>query len=136
MSIWDGVSKDIKVDSNYGDIELLNKDIRTTTNTRDICKDTVIERYKTNINDFALNPNYGADLEKNIGKGIDRNLSNSLVASLRYSLTYDNFIDANNLSIIPLIIGNEIKLYTYIKVGTTTLEITSSYDGNGVLKID
>lgn len=136
MSIWNGISKDIKVDANYGDIELLNNDIRVTNSTKDICKDTVIERYKTNLNDFVLNPNYGADLEKNIGKGIDNNLSSSLVASLRYSLTYDNFIDANNLSIVPLIIGNEIKLYTYIRVGTTTLEITSSYDGNGVLKID
>lgn len=136
MSIWSGINRDIRVDANYGDIEFSNNDVSVTNDTRLICRDTIIERYRTNMNDFALNPEYGADLEKNIGKGIDLKLCNSLVASLRYALTYDNFIDATQLTIVPLIIMNEIKLYTYIQVGSTTLEITSTYDGNGVLRID
>lgn len=136
MSIWNGINKDIRVDANYGDIELINNDINVTNDTMTICKDTIIERYRTNLNDFMLNPEYGADLEKNIGKGIDTRLCNSLVASLRYALTYDNFIDTTQLTIVPLIIMNEIKLYTYVQVGNTTLEITSTYDGSGVLRID
>lgn len=136
MAIWYLVSRDLKIDADYGDFELVNSDIKLSQKSIDILYDTVIERYKTNLNDFALNPDYGADIERFIGSGIDKVLCDNIIASLRYSLTYDNFIDSNSLEIIPIILDHTIRLFTYIQTNGTTLEINATFDNTGVFKID
>ena len=137
MAIWNTVKKDIKMNSLYGDMEFKNNDMVMSSRSSEILRHTAIERYKTNLNDFSLNPYYGADIERFIGKGIDSDLISSIVASLRYSLTYDDFIDNRSLEIVPVIINqNDLKLYTYIKSGDSDIEITATYNNDGVFEID
>ena len=135
MPIWKTSTRDIKIDPLYGDIELINNDIKLVRKPIDILRETVIERYKSNLGDFRLNLAYGANLDKNIGKGISTELVNSIITSFRYCLTYDNFIDSNTLEIIPLVFDNTLKLYTYIDVGTERLSIETYYK-EGVFEID
>ena len=84
MPIWKTSSRDLKVDPLYGDFELDNNDIKLIKKPIDILKDTVIERYKTNIGDFRLNMAYGANLDRYIGQGIDTNLVENIITSFRY----------------------------------------------------
>ena len=135
MGLWSFLKKDFKVDSNFGDFEIENNDLKVTRNAVEIMRDTVIERYKTNFQDFVLNPNYGANLQRFLGSGIDNNLSDSLVASFKYSLTYDGFLALNELRIIPIILGNSIKLFTYISTSSGNLELVVSVE-DGELTVD
>lgn len=128
MAIWNTITKDLKVDSNYGDLELVNNDLKTETRRLFLLKNTIIERYKTNINDFKLNASYGANLDRFIGRGIDNRLVENIITSFKFCLTYDNFIDSTLLEILPVVVNNTVKLYTYINIGNETISIETTYD--------
>ena len=134
---WKTVTKDFLVDSNYGDFEISNNDIVTERNQLVILKNVIIERYKTNFNDFILKPNYGANLDRFIGKGMDKDMIENIVFSLKKSLTYDNFINVNDIEIIPIVLPNMLRIFTYITTPNDTLSIESKYDySEGVFEID
>lgn len=132
MSYWNNVKTDLKIDSNYGDFEIVGNDIYMTRSSKEILKHTVIERFKTNLNDFNLNPNYGASLEDFIGRGIDERLAEDVVTRFRYSLTYDNFLSNNELEILSVVMGNTIKIHTYISTLAEEIQIIVTYDREGI----
>ena len=135
MGYWSFLKKEIKVDSNFGDFELENNDLKTTRNPTEVLVDTVIERYKTNYKDFILNPNYGANLQQYLGKGVNHALADSIVTSFKYILTYDNFLSLTEVRITPIILGNSIKLFTYISVANGELELVVTLE-EGELTVD
>ena len=133
---WRNSKRDLKIDSQYGDFSIINNDLVCTRSNLDNLKDVVIERYKTNAKDFLLVPTYGANLERFIGKGIDQSLINNVVTNLKYSLTYDKFVSLNELEIIPIILNDKLRLFTYITIGDNKLAVESVYDyKEGVFKI-
>ena len=127
MPVWKTSTRDLKIDPLDGDFEIENNDLKLVKRPVDILRDTVIERYKTNIGDFKLNMSYGANLDRYIGQGIDTNLIENIVTSFRYCLTYDNFIESSTLDIIPIVMNNDLKLYTYIETGTDKISIETYY---------
>lgn len=132
MSYWNSVKTDLKIDSNYGDFEIVGNDIYMTRSSKEILKHTIIERFKTNLNDFNLNPNYGAHLEDFIGRGIDEKLAEDIVTRFRYSLTYDNYLSNNELEILSVVIEHTIKLYVYISTLSEEIQIIVTYDREGI----
>ena len=131
MGNWSLYSKDLKMNSLYGDLEINASDIVFNTKKVSILKNTIIERYKTNVGDCILNPDYGSNVEEYIGRGIDSDLLESIRTSFRYSLTFDNFIDNSELQIVPIqISSNTLKIYTYISTTESDDEIviTTTYN--------
>lgn len=116
MGTWVTVNSDIKIDSNFGDISIKGGDLELNKKKKNILTDVIIERFKTNYNDFILSPDYGADLEKFIGRGIDVKLLEEVKTSLRYSLTYDDFISNNELDLVLIVLNNSLKIYVYIQI--------------------
>lgn len=114
MGFWINIETDLKVDPLFGDFEIRGNDIAVNRSNKSILKDTIIERFKTSFNDFILNPNYGANLNRFLGRGISKPLADELVTSFRYSLTYDNYVSNDELDIIPVILDNSIQIYVYI----------------------
>lgn len=133
MSIWKNISSDINIDAAYGDIAIRSKEIVFNKSKRDLLKDVVLERFKTDQYDFIINPEYGADLGRFKGRGIDTRLAEELKTALRYSLTYDDFISSQELDIVPLVLTNTIKLYVYVKIDGVTENIaTAVYTSEGL----
>lgn len=133
MGFWSSVTTDIKINSTYGDIEIVGGDLVLNKNTQQILKDVIIERFKTNSNDFLLYPDYGADLDSYLGKGIDLKLLEDITTSLRYSLTYDNYLNNNEVSVVGLLLNNSIKLYVYVVINEQEVKIvTATYNKEGL----
>lgn len=132
MGLWSSVTSDIKIDSQYGDIEIYGGDIILTKKNKEILKHTIIDRFKTSFNDYVLFPNYGANLEVFIGRGIDSKLAEDLKTAFRYALTYDNFIENSELDILPIILGDSIKMYTYITIEEDEIAIEATYNKEGL----
>lgn len=132
MGLWSTVTSDIKIDSQYGDIEIYGGDLVLTKRNKEILKHTIIDRFKTSFNDYLLFPDYGANLEVFIGRGIDNKLAEDLHTAFRYALTYDNFIENSELEILPIILNNSIKMYTYINTETEDVSIVATYDKEGL----
>ncbi len=116
MGYWSTINRDIKLDSNYGDFEINGGDLVFVQNKIEILKNVIIERFKTNNNDFKLNPNYGADLERYIGKGVDHKVKESIETSFRYALTYDGLLDSDEIDIVIIQLQNILKIYIYVRV--------------------
>lgn len=128
-SKWQTVSTDLKIDSNYGDFEIVNNDLVMFRKSKDILRNTVIERYKTNFNDIVIDPYYGANLDKYIGKGISKPLIEQITNSMKVCLTYDGFVEQGDLTIVPIVLDdNVLRVFTYIEVPGGQVSIASSYD--------
>lgn len=136
MNIKNKPKRDIKIAPQYGDIVLKNSNIICNTNYIDILKDAVIERYKTAFGDFPLQPSYGSNISQYRGKGITSKLAESIVALLKYSLTYDELVDQNSLTISYIIITNNIYIRTEINLESDSVVLDSTYNSEGVFKIE
>lgn len=132
MSLWSSLTTDIKIDSLYGDIEIYGGDIVLSKKRKEILINTVIDRYKTSFNDYLLLPNYGANLDIFIGRGIDNKLIEDIKTTFRYALTYDNFVDNTELEIIAVKIDNTIEIHTYITTDQEEVAITATYSREGL----
>lgn len=133
MGLWTNLKSDLKFNSDYGDYEIDGGDLLLSKSPLSICKNTIIERYKTNYGDFILNPEYGGGLEDFIGKGISKKLVEDLITRLRYTLTFDDFLTNNELKIIPIILENEVKLFVYLIVDGEDIDlITVNYNEEGI----
>jgi len=114
MGIWNSIKSDIKINSEYGDVEILGGDLVLSKTNKEIAKNVIIERFKTNLNDFQLNPNYGANLDEYLGRGISNKLVEEIVTRLRFTLTYDNYFLNSEIELLPVILDNngiQIMLY-------------------------
>ncbi len=135
MGFWMYVKNDVKTDSSFGDFELNSNDLKMNQNPLEILEDVVKERFKTSLEDFILNPNYGSNIKENLGKGLDMKLADRVIASLKYSLTYDNFLSHTDFNIVPIILKNELKLYTYIHASRNDVTIVSVIS-EGVIRVE
>lgn len=129
------VTKDIRMNPKYGDITISNGNINLNVNEKSIKEDAIIERTKTNYNDFILDTLYGANLERYFGKGIDKNLAESICSTIKYTLTYDGLINISELTISYIIINNEIHIRIEVLVSNQNLIIDATYQ-QGSLTID
>lgn len=129
MSIWNSIKSDIKINSEYGDIEILGGDLVLSKTNKEIAKHVIIERFKTNLNDFQLNPNYGANLEEYLGRGINNKLIEEIVTRLRFILTYDNYFNSSEIELLPVILDkNSIKIMLYLTTSENDPMVAITYN--------
>ena len=95
------ISKDIKFDR-YGDISFIGNDIDTIGEYRDIIYQNVIDRLITNINDYELYPNYGANLSYFKGKNVLRSIEDGIQARVVKVLTSDGFLSPHQVTVIAI----------------------------------
>ena len=133
MSISKNISADLKTDNTYGDFNITSRDIVLNKNPKYIIKDVILDRVKTQNQDYPLSPESGASLANFIGKGIDRNLAEDLKTAVRYALTYDDFLSPMDLDIVTLVVENTIQIYIYLKMfGEDEEVIRITYTNEGI----
>lgn len=129
MGIWNNIKSDIKVNSEYGDFEILGGDLVLSKNSKEISKNLIIERFKTNLNDFQLNPTYGANLDEYLGRGISNKLIEEIVTRLRFTLTYDNFFNNSDIEILPIVLDkNSIQIRVYLVTNEDEALVSVTYN--------
>jgi hypothetical protein len=101
----------------YGDISFSGYDIKTTRNENDIVVQNSAHRIMTSHRDLFLHILYGANLQSFIGRKINQALATEIQRSIVDSLTSDNFLNASQLSVIPIL--DRDKIFFKISVGTT-----------------
>jgi hypothetical protein len=101
----------------YGDISFSGYDIKSTRNENDIVVQNSAHRIMTSHRDLFLHKLYGANLQSFIGRKINQNLAVEIQRSIVDSLTSDNFLNASQLSVIPIL--DRDKIFFKISVGTT-----------------
>jgi hypothetical protein len=101
----------------YGDISFSGYDIKTTRNENDIVVQNSAHRIMTSHRDLFLHRLYGANLQSFIGRKINQALATEIQRSIVDSLTSDNFLNASQLSVIPIL--DRDKIFFKISVGTT-----------------
>ena len=104
------IQRDLRMDK-YGDISFSGYDIKSTRNENDIVVQNSAHR------DLFLHKLYGANLQSFIGRKINQNLAVEIQRSIVDSLTSDNFLNASQLSVIPIL--DRDKIFFKISVGTT-----------------
>lgn len=107
----------------YGDILFSGYDIKSTRNENDIVVQNSAHRIMTNHRDLFLHRLYGANLQSFIGRKINQGLATEIQRSIVDSLTSDNFLNASQLSVIPIL--DRDKIFFKISVGTTGDFLTS-----------
>lgn len=110
------IQRDLRMDK-YGDISFSGYDIKSTRNENDIVVQNSEHRIMTGHGDLYLHRLYGANLESFIGRKITEGLATEIQRSIVKSLTSDNFLNASQLSVIPIV--DRDKIFFKISVGTT-----------------
>ena len=110
------IQRDLRMDK-YGDISFSGYDIKSTRNENDIVVQNSAHRIMTGHGDLYLHRLYGANLESFIGRKITEGLATEIQRSIVKSLTSDNFLNASQLSVIPIV--DRDKIFFKISVGTT-----------------
>ena len=110
------IQRDLRMDK-YGDISFSGYDIKSTRNENDIAVQNSAHRIMTSHRDLFLHKLYGANLQSFIGRKINQNLAIEIQRSIVDSLTSDNFLNASQLSVIPIL--DRDKIFFKISVGTT-----------------
>lgn len=110
------IQRDLRMDK-YGDISFSGYDIKSTRNENDIVVQNATHRVMTGHRDLFLHRLYGANLQSFIGRKINQALATEIQRSIVDSLTSDNFLNASQLSVIPIL--DRDKIFFKISVGTT-----------------
>ena len=110
------IQRDLRMDK-YGDISFSGYDIKSTRNENDIVVQNSAHRIMTSHRDLFLHKLYGENLQSFIGRKINQNLAVEIQRSIVDSLTSDNFLNASQLSVIPIL--DRDKIFFKISVGTT-----------------
>lgn len=110
------IQRDLRMDK-YGDISFSGYDIKSTRNENDIVVQNSAHRIMTSHRDLFLHKLYGANLQSFIGRKINQNLAVEIQRSIVDSLISDNFLNASQLSVIPIL--DRDKIFFKISVGTT-----------------
>lgn len=110
------IQRDLRMDK-YGDISFSGYDIKSTRNENDIVVQNSAHRIMTSHRDLFLHKLYGANLQSFIGRKINQGLAVEIQRSIVDSLTSDNFLNASQLSVIPIL--DRDKIFFKISVGTT-----------------
>lgn len=110
------IQRDLRMDK-YGDISFGGYDIKTTINENDIVVQNSAHRIMTGHGELFLHRLYGANLQSFIGRKVNEQLATEMQRSIVQSLTSDNFLNASQISVIP-IVDRDI-IFFKISVGTT-----------------
>jgi hypothetical protein len=103
------IENDLKFDR-YGDISFIGNDLDVLVYAEDIMYQNIVDRLITNFNDYPLIPNSGANLSSCIGRTNNAELESDIKDKIVDSLTRDNFLSSNELSVITLQNNDEIYL--------------------------
>nr|DAD60282.1 MAG TPA: baseplate wedge protein [Bacteriophage sp.] len=110
------IQRELRMDK-YGDISFSGYDIKSTRNENDIVIQNAAHRIMTSHRDLYLHRLYGANLQSFIGRKINDGLVKEMQRAIVDSLTSDNFLNAAQISVIP--IPDRDKVFFKISVGTT-----------------
>lgn len=71
-------------------------------------------RIKSSQNDWYFDPEYGANLDRYVGQMINPSLIQAINESIRFALTYDDFLSLSNFSVDVQQIGiNEVAVKVF-----------------------
>lgn len=93
----------------FGDISLVNTDINLVRNSTRNYANTLITLFKTNVEDFELDPQYGLNLDNFLGLGISEDLAISIELDMLSKIKkFTNIPGVDSIEIFHLIEGNTI----------------------------
>lgn len=116
---------DIKFNTKYGDFSFKN-DIEMVSGDS-LKKDIILDRVKSGYMSYRLNENYGANISTYVGKSITDNLISSIEQSITYSLTFDSYIDSQDLKVLILTTDKPNELYIRVVVqGSNAISVSTT----------
>ena len=136
MDILSLISSDLDFDNSYGDMVLVGDQVHIPNSKNRILKQGVIDRVKSNFNNYPLNGSFGANLDSYIGKGLDQNKVASIESAIRVSLTNDSFLSSSAIEIYSIILKNDLYIRIYILTPENTRITVAVTSVQGDLTID
>lgn len=131
------ITCDLNFDTHIGDFVIERDFIQKIDRRREILKNIIKERLKTNFDDIYNYPNYGANIQQFIGQGLDNNLKDKIRSQTIRSLTYDGLLNRNDIEAHLNIIGNILYFIMFIiNIFEEPLSIGFTYNVNGEYTID
>lgn len=100
------INLDFNFNSDFGDFIFESDYIQVIDRKKEILKNIIVERLKTNFEDIFKYPYYGANIEKYIGQGITPDLVAEIKEKTVNSLIFDNLLELT-----------DINAYTFVKEG-------------------
>lgn len=126
------ITRDIIFDD-YGDFRLENGDIEVSNNKLRIFRQNVIDRIKSNRDDYRMYSEFGANLQSLIGKPNSIGLEAETERLIKKSLTSDGFVANEDIKIVsistPETIVTKLEIATLeLGISVSTLKITAIYN--------
>ncbi len=116
---------DIKFNTKHGDFSFRN-DIEMIVGDN-LKKETILDRVKSGYMSYRLNENYGANINRHVGKGITESLISSIEQSIVYALTYDSYLALQDLKVLVLTTDKPNELYIRIIVqGSDAISVSTT----------
>ena len=122
-------NKDIEYDR-YGDISFIGNDISFLNEEIDYIYQNSIDRIITNFNDYYLYKDFGANISSFIGTTVSPLLEEKIVKSIIRSLTIDNFLSREQISIATL--EDNDSILVKIEIGTGLFSINENITINSI----
>ena len=124
-----GIDQELKF-GRYGDFGFLGSDFDVITNNNDIAYQNVLDRLISNLGDYSMYSEYGADLSSNIGRNNNARLESEIKERISYSLTNDGFMSPVDF-MVSTMRSNE-KILIRIDVLGNTPVIEDSFRVNAI----
>lgn len=133
MSSANMITSDINFNNMFGDISFSGTDISKTYISIQTVREVVLDRLKTNLGDYVFY-NFGANLDQFLGKGMGSELTEDIKYSIRYCLTYDNFMSNDMIDIIVIPIDHKYIIRIILNINNQNINIDIN-NTKGVLHI-
>jgi len=131
------INGDLDFDTHIGDFVIERDYINKIDRRREILKNIIRERLKTNFDDIYNYPEYGANIQQFIGQGLDNNLKEKIKNQTITALTYDNLLGVGDIETHLSILENILYFRMFIiNIFEEPLSIGFTYNINGEYTID
>jgi len=131
------INGDLDFDTHIGDFVIERDYINKIDRRREILKNIIRERLKTNFDDIYKYPEYGANIQQFIGQGLDNNLKEKIKNQTITALTYDNLLGVGDIETHLSILENILYFRMFIiNIFEEPLSIGFTYNINGEYTID
>ncbi len=117
----------------FGDFNIVNKDIQTSNNKLIIFRQNAIDRIKSNQGDYKLYPNVSANTDTLLGRQNGPTLEKEMERLIIRALTFDRFVSRGDINIVSVSTKNSILTKIEIATGivgfsTTVIKINTIYN--------
>jgi hypothetical protein len=117
----------------FGDFNIVNKDIQTSNNKLIIFRQNAIDRIKSNQGDYKLYPNVSANTDTLLGRQNGPTLEKEMERLIIRALTFDGFVSRGDINIVSVSTKNSILTKIEIATGivgfsTTVIKINTIYN--------